>query len=139
MTVAPYDTFGGFKMGMNCPVTRACDDCSFAFPTDRPGGFIYVIDEHMERIATAFGCEVTQAVELTGIEIRVLERAGRLGYLSDCICRECLQQFSIDLDRDPKQCPQCESVNVVSARGAVGSKCPHCSKGTVRELVTESE
>jgi predicted Zn-ribbon and HTH transcriptional regulator len=119
-------------------VERRCEDCDFTFPANRPGGVFYVLDESNERIMLSYGSEISDALELTGVAIKELEPTGRLGYLSDCVCKGCFHQFALDLDRDVKQCPHCESIQVVSARGAVGAPCPSCQRGIVREFELDS-
>jgi hypothetical protein len=117
---------------------RRCEECEFKFPANRPGGVLYVFDEFGKRLTLRVGFEQADALELTGEDIRVLEPTGRLGYLSDCVCKTCIHQFTIDLDRDVKQCPQCQSMQVASARGAVGGPCPSCKTGTIREFDASS-
>ncbi len=57
----------------------------------------------------------------------------RTGFESYCVCQSCLQQFKIDLERDQRICPQCESVNVSNISEMVGRVCPSCGEGRITE------
>jgi len=115
---------------------RRCNNCQFAFPSDSFGGQFFIILDSGEQVILKDASITDDAKELTGIPLRELEILGRVGYLSDCVCLECTHQFSVDLDRNVKQCPQCESLRVMSARGAVGQLCPSCGNGKILQSDT---
>ena len=55
----------------------------------------------------------------------------RTGFLSDCICHDCLAQFGLDLQRDEKRCPTCSSSEVTTLHDLLGEPCPRCKEGTI--------
>jgi DNA-directed RNA polymerase subunit RPC12/RpoP len=60
----------------------------------------------------------------------------RTGFLSDCLCRDCLAQFKLDVRRDGKRCPHCSSSHVKTVREVLRHRCPKCRKGTIEEYKT---
>lgn len=61
---------------------------------------------------------------------------GRVGQSSYFMCFSCTAQFDLDLDRDIKRCPKCDSLNIRSAVGALGCSCPRCELGVFIEIWT---
>ncbi len=55
----------------------------------------------------------------------------RVGFNSKCVCFECVSAFDIDLKKDERKCPNCQSENLKSASEAVGEDCPKCHQGTI--------
>jgi len=68
-------------------------------------------------------------------EMYDLARA-RSGFLSDCICIDCMQKQRLDLKKDERKCCSCSSVNVKSLRDLLGNLCPKCKKGVITEIKT---
>ncbi len=114
-----------------------CDHCGFAFPTGWRG-YQYFTRASGERVAAPHG-DAREAQEIMGLTMRQAEAQGRIGFLSHCLCFDCLAQFDLDVDRDVKQCPECESLKVRSARGSVGVLCPACGVGRFGEHNTGAQ
>jgi len=55
----------------------------------------------------------------------------RLGFFSKCMCSECGEMPSIDLQREKAQCPKCKSKKIKRIRECEGDKCPKCKKGKI--------
>jgi hypothetical protein len=55
------------------------------------------------------------------------------GHNSDCLCLSCLSQFEMDVDKEQRSCPGCQSNQVSAVRELVGGVCPKCKAGTIVE------
>jgi hypothetical protein len=111
-----------------------CDHCGLAFPTGWRG-HAYVTRKSGERVLCSL-LDAKEVQEITGLTPRQAEADGRYGFLSNCLCFDCLAQFNLDVDRDVKQCPKCGSLKVRTAKGSVGALCPACKVGCFRERNT---
>jgi hypothetical protein len=60
----------------------------------------------------------------------------RRGFLSDCICLDCLEKQELDLKKDERECRSCSSSNVKSVMELLGSICPKCKEGIIKEFET---
>lgn len=107
-----------------------CSTCDLKM-TSGWGGYTYAIDQNGERQVCRHPCEVLYIEQFTGMPADEAAEQGLIGQITYCICADCLHQFSIDLDRDIKVCPTCESLNVKSVRGLVGYDCPQCEDGKI--------
>jgi len=128
----------------------ACIICGFSIP-NADGGRRYVVDSAGNRSICPHPGEEAHVARVLGIDEDALVRAfryetstaqypqglfafalSRTGYLSDCLCRDCLAQFRLDIRRDAKRCPACSSPKVTTIEGLAGRRCPKCRKGTIR-------
>lgn len=112
-----------------------CPSCKLAFPPGW-GSYVYALDEDGRRIVCGHPGEFSQAERITGMKWSEAEGAGRVGSARFCMCFACLHQFDLDLDREIKRCPKCLSLEVRSARGALGCDCPRCGKARFVEEST---
>jgi hypothetical protein len=153
-----------------------CDNCDLKFPTGW-GGCAYVIDAEGNRITCGHPGELRQATQMIGMisvatlwsKVPVLSKLlpkvkflppseklvkSRMGFHSDSICIDCLQQFQIDIGneenapeswrgyyeafqkRDERKCPYCASINVKTLCELIDSTCPKCKKGTIVKIAT---
>lgn len=55
----------------------------------------------------------------------------RVGTLSSCVCCNCCETFELDLVRDERKCPACDSNDVLSVSELKGKRCPACKEGAV--------
>ena len=53
----------------------------------------------------------------------------RIGYVSACVCMNCLDQFGLDLRKDTIACPRCKSDHVRTFLEMTGKRCPKCQSG----------
>ena len=60
----------------------------------------------------------------------------RVGYLSACICMNCLDQFGLDLRKDTIECPRCKSDRVRTFLEISNKRCPKCQSGYMDKLNT---
>lgn len=112
-----------------------CSSCEVAFDAGW-GGYTYATAPDGKRVVCPHPSEFHRAEEVTGLNWSEAHARGLIGFSSYCLCFECHTFFELDLDRDIKQCPRCASLQVRSARGAVGAACPVCHKGKFVEVPT---
>lgn len=60
----------------------------------------------------------------------------RVGFMSDCLCKDCLANLKLDVVRDDRVCPNCGSSRIPSVREMVGQPCPKCRPGTIVEVMS---
>jgi len=60
----------------------------------------------------------------------------RCGFLSDCVCLDCIEMQRLDLARDRRECQFCSSQEVKSVKELLGCICPRCKKGSIVEIET---
>jgi hypothetical protein len=128
-----------------------CTRCALNFP-DGQGGKMYVLDETGKRVICPHPGEEAEVARVLGVKEKALRcpyepnanheakhqhqdvfhlALTRTGFLSDCICRDCLAQFGLDLLRDEKRCPICSSSEVTALQDLFGQPCPRCKQGTI--------
>jgi DNA-directed RNA polymerase subunit RPC12/RpoP len=136
-----------------------CTRCGLTLPSGQ-GGQMYVTDNEGERSICPHPGEEAHVAHLLGVKEEALIRAfaretsekgnhttqhhdglfhfalSRTGFLSDCLCRDCLAQFKLDMHRDVKRCPHCSSSHVKTVRELLRHRCPECREGTIEEYKT---
>nr|MDO8114645.1 hypothetical protein [Candidatus Sigynarchaeota archaeon] len=119
-----------------------CSNCDFELPSGW-GGYTYVVDAKGKRIVCPHPVELSIIEKVLGPDVSREERQRKTGFNSHCICMKCLKQFDADFNimesgepKDPRRCPKCKSVNVLTENELVGKTCPKCKKGTIQELST---
>lgn len=112
-----------------------CRACGLKFPTGW-GGFVYAVDSKGKRVVCPHPAEFTVIKEVTGMSYWEAKAAQRVGFNSDCICLDCLAQFKLDLNRDSRVCPKCESQKIRSIRELIDQPCPKCKKGKIEKIST---
>lgn len=90
---------------------------------------MYAVANDGQRVCCPHPLELTTLWEVTGLMRAEAETAGRIGYVSFCMCFGCGQQMELDLGRDAAWCTKCGSFEVRCSREAVGMVCPHCQEG----------
>lgn len=60
----------------------------------------------------------------------------RTGFLTDVVCKSCMSQFGIDLERDTRRCLKCRSATIATIEEVVGTSCPECRKGIIEQIDT---
>lgn len=58
----------------------------------------------------------------------------RIGYVSACVCMNCLDQFGLDLRKDTIQCPHCRSDRVRTFLEMTNKRCPKCQSGQLDKV-----
>jgi predicted Zn-ribbon and HTH transcriptional regulator len=122
-----------------------CNKCRFALPSGW-GGYTYVQDDKGKRKVCPHPAEVVTIAEVLGLkeneifpprteEIRNLLKE-RTGFLSTCVCLDCLEKFGLDLAKDERRCPSCKSDNVKATVKLVNQRCPRCKVGFIEEIDT---
>lgn len=112
-----------------------CSNCKVSFPSGW-GGCLYALSDDEQRIVCPHPGEGVTIEKVTGMKWDEAHAAGRIGFISNCMCFSCGHQFTLDLDRDIKRCPKCNALEVRSANGALACECPHCHDGVFREFET---
>ncbi len=129
-----------------------CTRCDLFFPNGQ-GGHMYVLDDAGNRVVCPHPGEEARVAHVLGVKERTLRcpfgaeasrgskrhnsvevfrlALSRTGFVSDCICRECLARFGLDLRKDERRCPECSSPEVVAVADLVGRACPKCREGTI--------
>ena len=62
--------------------------------------------------------------------------AERTGFHSFCVCLDCKTGNDLDLKKDQKICPMCNSENIKTIIELVGEVCPLCGEGKIIERDT---
>lgn len=135
-----------------------CNKCDLSLPTGW-GYQFYVANDKGERIICLHPSERPAAEEFLGQEPSLRLVFERTGFMSECICRDCLHQFRADFGstcyywhpyqmrvgfkhhlltkaRDKRGCPKCESTKVGTTLEVVGRRCPKCNQGMVKRIDT---
>lgn len=60
----------------------------------------------------------------------------RTGFHSFCVCLDCKTGNDLDLKKDKRICPMCNSANIKSILELVGDVCPVCGNGNIIERDT---
>jgi len=97
---------------------------------------MYVTDDNGRRIVCPHPGEMRTVSEVLGKDAPREIIEARTGFNSHCVCLDCLSQFELDMSRDERRCPGCNSSNVKTEREMVGKLCPKCKKGTITEIDT---
>jgi predicted Zn-ribbon and HTH transcriptional regulator len=112
--------------------TIKCNQCDLQLPTGA-GGYLYALNSAGERIVCPHPMEMKTVQRVTGLDWHGARTRGFLGHVSYCLCFTCTHQFELDVERDPKQCPECKSLEVRTANASLGAQCPRCHKETLVE------
>lgn len=130
-----------------------CTRCNLTFPNGQ-GGRMYVLDGRGTRVICPHPGEEAEVARVLGVKEKALRcpcepnttkkakhhqevfhlALTRTGFLSDCICHDCLAQFGLDLQRDEKRCPTCSSSEVTTLHDLLGEPCPRCKEGTIGRM-----
>jgi len=112
-----------------------CNQCELSLPSGW-GGCMYVEDDDGRRIICPHPGERSTVAEALGKDApRELVEA-RTGFNSHCVCLDCLGQFKLDIKKDDRRCPHCNSRKVKTVRELVGEPCPKCKEGVIEEIWT---
>lgn len=115
------------------PIQRyGCNECDFEMPSGW-GGYTYAVDDDGKRHVCPHPAEFSEVFRVTGLEYSDADAAGRVGHAQHCVCRNCVEQFDLDLQRDRLVCPKCSSPQICSLRDLVGKPCPRCRVGLIEE------
>ena len=93
---------------------------------------MYVTDDSGKRIPCLHPGEMYTVRSVVGQDATHEECMERTGFLSNCLCEDCLAKFQLDLKRDERKCGKCGGVRVISTSEAVGKSCPKCKEGTIQ-------
>lgn len=123
-----------------------CGSCGFELPAGQEGHF-YVANDAGERVPCAPHDESGTIARVLGIDEEIISSCSwnpasrqapvdlmeeRIGYISPCICPDCMAAFGLDLKRDPRTCPICRKDRVKTELEMVDGPCPICREGTIR-------
>jgi len=109
-----------------------CNKCDLSFPVGW-GGYMYVEDNNGKRIICPHPEEYSKIYEVLGYNASEELIAERVGFNSHCLCLDCLHQFEADIEKDERKCPRCISTSVKTLLELVGTSCPKCKKGIIKE------
>lgn len=109
-----------------------CTKCEFALPIGW-GGYTYAVDDNGQRHVCPHPLEFGTISQVTGLSYSDAQTAGRVGYMSHCVCIQCLTQLDLDTDRDPMLCDKCGSDHVQTAIHLIGNPCPLCQVGSIEK------
>jgi len=120
-----------------------CGSCGFILDESN-GGYLYLQNDRGDRIPlrdhgereiiaqmlrmeeeSLRSCEVLAASQEAIIDL--MEE--RVGYLSACVCIDCLAQFGLDLRKDTLECPHCKSDHIRTLLEMSERRCPKCQSG----------
>jgi hypothetical protein len=152
---APPATLGAFiwfldKARMPRICEYMCRSCGFSLPPGW-GGYLYVKNDKGEKIACTHPHEGKTVAEILGIEKDLVSNfpwvplpdaapmdllRERVGFDSYCVCVTCLNKFSLDLEKEDRECPKCLSRDVKAELELIGQPCLRCKAGTIEEIET---
>jgi hypothetical protein len=100
-----------------------CDKCDLTLPTGW-GGCMYVMSDAGYRVTCPHPEEKATIIDVLGENAPTELVHERTGFNSDCLCEDCLSQFSLDLERDNRVCLICKSGNVHAVSELINESCP---------------
>ena len=107
-----------------------CTHCNLSLPPGW-GSYMYVKNSHGEKVVCPHPVEMDVAYAMIGEDASdelIREMTGQNSY---CLCLSCLNQFEMDVDKEPRSCPGCHSSQVKAVLELVGGMCPKCKGGTI--------
>jgi predicted RNA-binding Zn-ribbon protein involved in translation (DUF1610 family) len=124
-----------------------CDKCGFRLPMGE-GGYQYVTNDAGEKVVCQHPCEDLIVAQVLGFyvpeegvaatkppisleEFKRLRRE-RIGWNLHCVCLDCLGQFDLDLMKEERVCPKCQSKEVKAEEEMVSQTCPKCKTGIIK-------
>jgi len=135
-----------------------CNKCGFTLP-EGWGVLLYVLDDNGESIICRHPDEKRDVEKVLGEAASLDTIRERTGFISFCVCLDCLHQFKADFGesgwspyeddiaeikprflhaKDVRDCPKCNSENVKTELELVGEACPKCKEGIIEETRTEA-
>jgi hypothetical protein len=119
-----------------------CAICGFTLDPSN-GGYLYVKNSKGRRIPLKGREQEAIAHILLDEEFPYRDNSGnlgkemdlveeRVGYMSACLCMNCLDQFGLDLRKDTIECPGCKSDHVKTFLEITSKPCPKCQSKTVQ-------
>ncbi len=131
-----YEAADGFR----------CTACGFTLDASN-GGFLYVKNVNGTRMPLK-GKDEQEAIARILLndefsfqgddpgqfdkDIDIMEEC--VGYMSACLCMNCLDQFGLDLRKDTIECPGCRSDHVRTFLEITDKRCPKCQSGYLKTL-----
>lgn len=129
-----------------------CDQCDFGLPRGW-GGVIYVKDNSGNKVICPHPAEVSTLARVLKIDekytlawiLRAYDKIpeaerklieDRVGFDSNCLCLDCLNQFRKDVEKEKKNCPGCSSENIKTEKEVIGQLCPKCKRGIIKTIDT---
>lgn len=128
-----------------------CNQCDFEFPNNT-SSYMYVIDQEGNKAPAKLPVEAGNIAEMLGLpeeEVfghilnddenapdpkKILEE--RTGTNYHCICLDCQHQFDLDVKKEKRICPTCQSENIKTQKEMVGEPCPKCKTGLIEKIDT---
>lgn len=122
------------RSASNSFAVLAAARCRSCHLTVGVGASAYVFDAAGVAVACPHPVRDVKIREVTGLSPAAARSRGLLGTVSECVCFACTSCFKLDVGRDVKRCPKCESFDVRTGDAAIGATCPRCRQ---RRLVEE--
>lgn len=141
----------------------ACNVCKVNFHTGW-GGYQYVESPDGERIPCPHPAEDYTIAEVLNIDYEDVSQVrwekpswwwtgkrrkhykaikqllqNKTGFNSCCVCLNCAKTGYLNVLKDKLQCPDCQSLEVITILDMVGKKCPSCAEGIIEEIKTGIE
>ena len=122
-----------------------CHICGFVLD-EANGGYLYLTNNSGVRIPLKDKDERDTIARMLFAEDAIFQNESeechqlvdtmedRVGYLSACICMNCLDQFGLDLRKDTIECPHCKSDHVRTFLEMTNKRCPKCQSGYMDKL-----
>lgn len=104
--------------------------CEFEMPSGW-GHHMYAITDEGKRLQCLHPGGMEQARQVIGEDASPDEINQRTGIVTYCFCLDCETQVDLDLDRDGKACPECQSNAIKTIDELVDEQCPVCAMGTI--------
>jgi len=136
--------------------TYTCSHCLFALPSGWGGGS-YVLDDDGAMVPCPHPGEYSRMARVLGIPVEKVDfgmylvlmnkhprwwwlpertrlfelLTARTGQYSWCVCEGCLAPFRLDIERSPRECPECHGAAISTIWEAVDGPCPKCRSGII--------
>lgn len=111
-----------------------CTRCFFEMLASQ-NGFPYVIWANKE-FPLGHPLEASIVRKVANLSWEQAIAQGILQQKHACLCFDCASKFSLDVERDIKRCPNCESYNVRTFRASIAAECPSCHEGILKHKIT---
>jgi DNA-directed RNA polymerase subunit RPC12/RpoP len=115
-----------------------CMTCNLSFPQGW-GSYTYVKNSRGEKVVCPHPMEMDVVYEILGNDASDELIREMIGQNYDCLCLSCLSQFEMDVDKEPRSCPNCNSNQVSTVLELVDGVCPKCKGGTIIQKDTGAQ
>ena len=115
-----------------------CTNCNLSFPWGW-GSYMYVKNSCGEKIVCPHPAEMCVVYEVLGEDASDELVREMTVHNSYCICLSCLSQFEMDVDKETRNCPICDSSQIRTVLELENDVCPKCNIGAIIQKDTGAQ